>query len=463
MYKTIAATKTALLNKEISFSEMVEETLARIQTKNPELNIFLTLNETEAKKAALEFEFLLKNDPDSLAKLPLLGMPLGHKDIFMTKGLRTTAGARLLENHVAAYSATAVTKLKDSGAITIGKLNCDAWAHGSSGENSDFGATKNPVNPEYVAGGSSSGSAAAVAAGLVLGATATDTGGSIRLPANFTGTVGFKPTYGRVSRYGVIAMASSLDSIGHVTANVEDSALLFSVTAGEDFRDGTTANSPKFSMSGLTEKTDFKGLRIGVPTEYFSPIKDKEIKENFDKTVKTIESLGGEIIEISLPHTEYAAAVYYIIQPAEVSSNLARFDGVRFGAKRHAFSSEAIRRIMIGTYTLSAGYYDAYYTTAQKVRTLIKQDFDKAFAKVDLLIAPVSPTPAFKLGEKMNDPLAMYLSDILTIPVNLAGLPALAMPTGKNKQGLPLGIQLIGNRFAEEKIFPVAYLLEKKL
>ena len=463
MFKaTIQATKAALLNRELKATEMVEAILKEIEHKKY-LNIFLSINKENALESAKTIDKDIEHNIERVNKLPLLGIPIAHKDLFLTKGLRTTAASKVLANYIPPYSATVVDKLAAAGAIVMGKVNCDAWAHGSSGENSDFGATLNPLNQDLVPGGSSSGSAAAVAAGLVQAATATDTGGSIRLPANFTGTVGFKPTYGRVSRYGVIAMASSLDSIGHITANVGDAAQLLAVTSGVDVHDATTADSRPFTVPDFANLTKLKGIKIGVPREYLEPIKNPEIKANFNQVVKELTRLGAEIVDISLPHSESALAVYYVIQPAEVSSNLARFDGVRFGQARDQFGAEAMRRIMIGTFTLSAGYYDAYYKAAQKVRTLVIDDFTQAFSQTDLLLAPVSPTGPFKLGEKIADPLAMYLSDILTIPVNLAGLPAIALPSGKTKAGLPLGIQLIAKRYQEEALFGAAYLLEQSL
>ncbi len=442
--------------------EVVDEHLKKIEERNDALNVFLTVTGDEARQRAEEIDKLIAAQPEIIDNMPLLGIPVAYKDIYMTKGIRTTAGSNVLRDYVAQYSATVVDKIEAAGAISLGKLNCDAWAHGSSGENSDFGPTKNPVNPEYVPGGSSSGSAAAVAAGMAALTMGTDTGGSIRLPANFCGVVGFKPTYGRVSRYGIVSMASSLDSVGHFAHNVEDAAKMLAVTSGVDRHDANTANSKEFYITGLKEK-GLKGVRVGVPREYLSPIKNGEVKGDFEKTVRRLEEAGVAIVEVSLPHTDQATAVYYILQPSEVSSNLARFDGIRYGNTRANFGAEAIRRIMIGTYTLSAGYYDAYYKTALRVRTLIKEDFDRVFEKVDVLVTPVSPTPPFKLGEKMNDPLEMYLSDILTVPVNLAGLPAIALPTGKTEDGLPLGIQVIGKRFAEDEIFPISYQIEQIL
>lgn len=459
---TISKLQEDIKTRKRSVTEIVTEYADDLRSKNEDLNIVLTDTIDEALKQAEFADADIKADKKILDEKPLFGIPMGLKDIYMTKGVRTTAGSKVLENYTAQYSATVVQKLEKAGAISLGKLNCDAWAHGSSGENSDYGPTKNPLNPEYVPGGSSSGSAAAVAAGFMSFTMGTDTGGSIRQPANFCGVVGYKPTYGRVSRYGVIAMASSLDSIGHFSLNIEDAAKVLEVTSGVDPLDATTANSRSFKIENLKNQS-LKGVKIGVPSEYLDPIKNNEIKQNFEVVCKKLTDAGAELIDIKLPHTKDAMAVYYIIQPSEVSSNLARFTGVRFGNKRNTFGDEAVRRILIGTYTLSAGYYDAFYKTALKVRTLIKQDFDQAYQKVDAILAPVSPTPPFKFGEKVSDPLEMYLSDIFTIPANLAGLCGLALPSGTTTNGLPLGVQLLGDRFAEEKIFPIAYQLEQLL
>ena len=395
-----------------------------------------------------------------------MGIPIAVKDIFCTKGIKTTAGSKVLEDYIPVYDSTVVKRLKDVGAIILGKTNMDAWAHGSSGENSDFGATRNPWDFEYVPGGSSSGSAAALAADMALLATGTDTGGSIRLPASFCSLVGLKPTYGRVSRYGIIAMASSLDSIGHFTKNIIDSAIILNITAGQDSYDATTPRTPVPDYTKNLKK-GIKGLKIGIPKEYFIKGLNKEMEKKVKETIKKLEKLGARLVNISLPHTEYALAVYYIIQPSEVSSNLARYDGIRFGFSRDRFADEARRRIMLGTYALSAGYYEAYYLKAMQVRSLIKKDFDEAFQKVDVLMAPVSPTLPFKLGEKVNDPLQMYLSDIFTVTANLAGIPGLSIPIGfipsaSSGQALPVGIQILGPQFSEELLFQVGYAYEEK-
>lgn len=455
MSKTIVETRKELMDGTKSVTEVVSESLKIIKDKE-KLNAFITLAEDEA---LIRAKWLEKNGDRSL---PLFGVPVALKDMYLTKGIRTTAGAKLLEEYVPPYSSSVVEKLEEAGAVIVGKTNQDAWAHGASGENSDFGPSLNPSNEGYVPGGSSSGSAVAVAAGMVPLATGTDTGGSIRQPANFVGVVGFKPSYGRVSRYGVIAMASSLDSMGHFTNSVEDAALVLGVTAGADERDATTRAARKYEFEGFSKK-GLEGVRVGIAKEYVEAIADEEIKENFEKVKSKLERLGATLVDVALPHTKEAIAVYYILQPAEVSSNLARFDGVRYGKGRDSFGKEAKRRIVVGSYTLSSGYYDAYYRQALRVRTLVKQDFERAFEKVDALVTPVSPTTAFKLGEKTSDPLAMYMADVLTVPVNLAGLPAIAIPSGKTKGGLPMGVQVIGRYMDEERMLPISYELESEL
>lgn len=457
---TILDAKKKLKKREISSVELTKLCLENIKKHNPTLNAFLTVCEDEALNSAKKADELLASGQD----LPFLGIPIALKDIFVTKGIRTTAASKVLENYIPQYDGTVVRKLKESGAIIMGKTNLDAWAHGSSGENSDFYPTRNPYNTEHVPGGSSSGSPVAVASGMALAATGTDTGGSIRLPASFCNVVGLKPTYGRVSRYGVIAMASSLDSIGHFTKTVEDNAYMLNVTAGADPLDATT---PPKDVPDYTSqlKSGIKGLKIGIPKEYFIDGLDSRIKELIMKAAKTLEGLGTEIIEVSLPYTEYAIAVYYIIQTAEVSSNLARYDGIRFGNPRSAFGDEAKRRIMLGTYVLSAGYYDAFYKKGMQVRTLIIEDFKKVFdhasGGVDALLTPVSPTLPWKLGEKVNDPLKMYLSDILTVHANLAGIPGLVVPSGFI-DGLPVGIQLLGPHFSESTLYKIGFAYEQQ-
>lgn len=443
--------------KKFSVSEVVNAYLERIEKLNPEINAFITINSENARLKAKKLDNTLTKE--QFNNLPLFGIPIGIKDMFLTKGVKTTAASKLLENYIPPYSATVVNRLEEAGAISLGKLNHDAWAHGSSGENSDFGNTLNPWNKDYVPGGSSSGSGAAIAASMVSVATGTDTGGSIRLPASFTNTVGLKPTYGLVSRYGVIAMASSLDSIGHFSKTVEDSARILNITAGPDGYDSTVSPRTKDDYLANLNK-DIKGLKIGIPKEYVTDALDEDTKEAFNKSIKILQDLGAEIIEVSLPNTDYAIATYYIIQPSEVSSNLARYDGIRYGNDRSYFGKEAKRRIMLGTFTLSSGYYDAYYKKAMQVRTLIVNDFKNAFEKVDALVAPVSPTPAWKFGEKANDPLQMYLSDALTVPINLAGVPAISVPAGFSSNNLPIGIQFIGPHFSEKLLFQIGSQFE---
>lgn len=439
-----------------SSEELTKAYLEKISEHNLNLNAYLTVDEVGALESARKADKERKNGEKST----LLGVPVGLKDIFVTKGMRTTASSKVLENYIPQYDGSVVKKLKEAGAVVLGKLNCDAWAHGSSGENSDFGPVKNPWNFDYVPGGSSSGSAAAVAAGLCAFSTGTDTGGSIRLPAGFCNVVGLKPTYGRVSRYGIIAMASSLDSIGHFTRTVEDNAYVLGITAGKDIFDGTTAGNAVDNYTADLKK-GVKGLKIGVPKEYFVEGMDPSVKELIEKALKFYEKAGAKIVDISLPHTEYAIAVYYIVQTAEVSSNLARYDGIRFGRGRGVFGDEAKRRIMLGTYVLSAGYYDAFYNKAMKVRTLIMQDFERAWEKVDVVLSPVSPTLPWKFGEKMDDPLKMYLSDVLTVTANLAGIPGLSVPCGF-VEGLPVGMQLLGPQFSEKTLYRVAYAFEQE-
>ncbi len=457
---TIKEAKEGLKSKKFSSVELTTACLEQIKKYNPTLNAFITVTEKEALEQAKTADDLALQGQTLEAK-PLLGIPIALKDLFSTKGTRTTAASKVLGNYVPQYDATVVRKLKDAGAVIVGKTNMDAWAHGSSGENSEFGPTKNPWNKSYVPGGSSSGSAVALATDMCIASTGTDTGGSIRLPASFNNIVGLKPTYGRVSRYGIIAMASSLDSIGHLTKTVEDSALFLNITAGLDKMDATTLLNPKENFTNNLN-TGIKGLKIGVPKEFVTSDLDKEVREQFDSAVKTLESLGAQIVEISLPHTEYGLAAYYIIQPSEVSSNLARYDGIRFGNGREASGDEAKRRIMLGTFTLSSGYYDAYYKKAMAVRTLIKRDFEIAFQKVDALISPVCPTLPWKLGEKIKGPLKMYLSDVLTVTANIAGIPSLSVPAGFSSNNLPVGIQIMGKQLSESLLFQIGHAYEQE-
>lgn len=461
---TIREATSLISLKKIKVSELVAVCLDKAQKLNKRLNSFLTITSESARLQAKKIdEFIMDNQ-----KLPVLaGIPVALKDLYSTKGIKTTAGSKVLENYVPVYDATTVAKLKEADAVIIGKTNLDAWAHGASGENSDFGPTHNPYDLSRVPGGSSSGSAVVVATGACLFAMGTDTGGSVRLPSSFCNLVGLKPTYGRVSRYGVIAMASSLDTMGHITKTVYDNALVLKVTAGNDFFDSTTSAKP---IDDYTKDIDrgIKGLKIGLPKEYFQDL-DAKIKEKILLAVKTLEKSGAKIVEVSLPHTQYGVATYYLIQTSEVSSNLARYDGIRFGFGRDKFGAEAKRRIILGTFALSSGYYDAYYLKAMKVRRLIREDFIKAFnpstssgqKNVDVLICPISPTLPFKLAEKVKDPLSMYLADIFTVNANLAGVPSLALPCGFIGN-LPVGMQIIGPHFSEKLLYQVAYAYEQE-
>ncbi len=448
--------------KKFSAKEVTLAYLERIKKHDGDIGSFLTVTEEEAREGAERADKKISELGDgAFSEFPLLGIPIAHKDLYLTRGIRTTAASKVLENYIPQYSSTIVRCMEDAGAVLIGKLNCDAWAHGSSGENSDFFPTKNPWNKEYVPGGSSSGSAAAVSAGFVPAATGTDTGGSIRLPASFCGVVGTKPTYGRVSRYGVVAMASSLDSMGFLTRSVEDAALLLGVVAGYDENDATSLNQPVPDYLSSVRGPLAGNLRIGIPKEYLAQGVIPEVKEAVESAAKVFERQGAVIKEVSLPHTEYAIPVYYLVMSSEVSSNLARYDGIRFGRAREFFGDEAKRRIMLGTHALSSGYKDKYYSQATQVRGLIAKDFTQAFEQLDLLLAPVSPTPPFRLGEKTKDPLLMYLSDILSAAVNLAGLPALSLPCGFTKNNLPIGLQLIAPKLAEELLFQTGFAYQE--
>jgi aspartyl-tRNA(Asn)/glutamyl-tRNA(Gln) amidotransferase subunit A len=469
----ITTANRALRQKVISAQELVESCFKEIEKKDKELGCFLTLN----KKAAIKKARQIDRDKKYPGKLS--GIPLAVKDVLSTKGLRTTAGSRMLEDYYPPFTATVVKRLEEEGAIIIGKTNCDVFAFGASGENSGFFPTKNPHDLTRVPGGSSSGSAAAVAADECLFALGTDTGGSIRQPASFCGDVGIKPTYGRCSRYGLIAMASSFDCPGPITKTVEDAALVLEIMAGHDSHDATSAKEKVPPFQKLIEKTDESfahSLKVGLPKQYFSDKTQEEIKEAVKKAAKELERLGAEVEWVNLPHTEYAIAVYYILVPSEISANMARYDGIRFGyqskkgkraadiivnSRSEAFEEEVKRRIMIGTHTLSVGYFDDYYLKAAKVRTLVIRDFKTVFEKVDVLLSPISPTTAFKLGEKVDDPLKMYLSDIFTVSANVAGIPALSLPYGKDSQNLPIGIQIMGKWFDEETILKVGKILEK--
>lgn len=459
---TIRQAGKELREGKYTAAALAEAYLDHISQVEPSIHALLAITRDGALAQARAADERLRAGDESA----LLGIPLIHKDNFCTLDVATTAGSHILENYKAQYDATTVAKLKQAGAVMLGKANLDAFAHGSSTENSDFGPSYNPWDTEYVPGGSSGGSAAAVAAGECLVSTGSDTGGSIRLPASFTNTVGLKPTYGRVSRYGVIAMGSSFDSIGCFTRTVEDCALTLQAMAGIDALDSTT--SPAAVPDYLTNlDKPLKGLTLGVVEEFLGEGLDPEVKKVVEGAMDVYRSLGVNFKTVHLPHAKYALAAYYILVPSELSSNLSRFDGIRYGysdqsgaavldtyrlSRAGGFGAEAKRRIMLGTYALSAGYYDAYYKRAQKVRTLVKQDFEQVFSEVDGLLAPISPTLPFKVGAKVNDVLAMYLTDILTVPVNLAGVPSLALPAGF-ANGLPVGMQLIGPNFSEDKLF----------
>ncbi|KKP67603.1 MAG: Glutamyl-tRNA(Gln) amidotransferase subunit A [Candidatus Roizmanbacteria bacterium GW2011_GWA2_35_19] len=457
---TIKNVSEKLKDGAFSCKELIKECLSIIKINDKKINAFLTLNEDGALKKADEFDNLIKNDKEIFKKKPLLGIPMGVKDLYTTRGIITTAGSKIIKDYNPPFNATVIRRLIDAGVIIVGKTNEDAWGHGSSGENTDYEPTKNPYDLSRVPGGSSSGSGAAVSYGACLVGTGTDTGSSVRLPAGYCNLVGLKPTYGRVSRYGVIAMASSFDSIGHMTKTVYDNAKVLEVTAGVDPYDGTTVPIRVDKYTKVLGQ-NIKGLKIGLPKEYFVEGLDNKINISIRESLKVFEKLGATIEEITLPHTDFAMAAYYILVPSEVSSNLSRYDGVRYGGPRELFGAEAKRRIMLGSYTLSSGYYDAYYLKAAKVRTLIKQDFENAFKKVDVLIAPTSPTLPFKIGEKVNNPLQMYLSDIFLCPTNLAGIPGLNVPSGF-ADGLPVGMQIIGSQFSEELLYKVAYLFEQE-
>ncbi len=450
---TIASLHSDLKSGKYSCVDLINYYLVRIEKFDRNINSFITISKKEALDKGRQLDEQISKDKSVFDKLPLLGVVFSIKDIYLTKNIKTTAASKVLKNYIPQYSATVVEKLERAGAIVIGKANHDAWAHGASGENSDYGPTKNPWNQKYVPGGSSSGSAASVSAGFAFASMASDTGGSIRQPASFTNLVGLKPTYGAVSRYGVIAMASSLDSMGHMTRTVEDSEKIFKVTKGVDLKDATLGKKEK----NTAQAADY--LTVGIPKEYFIEGVDPEVVRSIESSIETLKKLGVEIKEVSLPHTKYAISTYYIIMSAEVSSNLARFDGVRYGNSREFFGKEAKRRIMLGSYVLSAGYYDAFYLRAMKVRTKISEDFEKVFDPkgdaVDAIIAPVSPTPAFKIGDKAQDPLQMYLADIFTSPASLAGLPGISVPAGFSSSGLPIGMQLLGPKFSENTLFEI--------
>ncbi len=455
---TIKSTLKKLKNKEFSVVELVQSYLDQINKRDKKINAFITVN----TKNSLQTAQKLDKEGINLDEKPLSGIPIALKDLYNTKNLLTTAGSKILKNYIPPYDATVVKKLKDAGAIIIGKLNEDAWGHGADGTNNDYGPTLNPLNADYLAGGSSSGSAASIADNMVLATGGTDTGGSIRTPSSICGVVGLKPTYGRVSRYGIISMSSSLDTIGHVTKTVWDNAKYLETTAGKDHLDATTPDIkvPRYTQHINIDDKQIKKTTIGIPKEYFGKGIDPEVKKIVRQAIDKLSNQGFNIQSVSLPHTEYGVATYYIIQPSEVSSNLGRYDGIRYGQNRGLFTTETKRRIMIGTYALSSGYYDAYYKKAQKVRTLINQDFTEVFKKVDILIAPVLPFDGFKRDRKLT-PLQLYMADALTIPSSMAGLPALSVPAGLSKNGVGIGIQLIGPQFSEQLLFQVGHFWER--
>ena len=469
---TIHALHDLLVKKEVTSREATEALYRRIGDVEGKVKAYLRLTEEEAFRQADQAHSKIASGK---GMGDLIGVPIGLKDILCTKGIQTTCGSKILEGYIPFYDGTVIKKLKERDAVFLGKLNMDEFAMGSSTENSGFHVTHNPWDLKRIPGGSSGGSAAAVAADECIGALGTDTGGSIRQPAACCGVVGLKPTYGRVSRYGLIAFASSLDQIGPITKDVEDCAILLNAVSGYDPCDSTSVNTgvPDFKQS---LKKDVKGIRIGIPEEYFLEGMDAEVEKAVRDAIDSFKKWGADVQRVSLPHTEYAVAVYYIIATAEASSNLARYDGVKYGlrskgyrdlmemytqTRAKGFGKEVKRRIILGTYVLSAGYYEAYYRKASQVRTLIKNDFQEAFQKVDVIVAPTAPTPAFRIGEKTGNPLQMYLSDIHTIPVNMAGIPAISIPCGFNHEGLPIGLQIMGKHFDEGMLLRVAYTFEQ--
>jgi aspartyl-tRNA(Asn)/glutamyl-tRNA(Gln) amidotransferase subunit A len=473
---TIAKAHKLLKNKEISSTELTRAVLDRIGEVEERVGAYITVEaETAMRQAA--------NADQAIAAgniFPLTGIPLSLKDLICTRGIHTTCASKILEHFIPPYNATVVEKLQQQGAVLVGKVNMDEFAMGSSTENSGMKITRNPWNLDYIPGGSSGGSAASVAADMCLGSLGSDTGGSIRQPASHCGVVGMKPTYGRVSRFGLVAFASSLDQIGPLAKSVVDSAMLLSGIAGHDPRDSTSADREVPDFAGnldLGPDHDLKGMKIGIPQEYHS-VKgiDPDVKTRMTDAIGTLQALGADCIEVSLPHAEYSVAAYYVIAPSEASANLSRYDGVKYGfrdmdarnlmdmyqnTRSKGFGREVQRRIIIGTYALSSGYYDAYYAKASKVRTLIMEDFKKVFATCDALVSPVAPTPAFPIGDKVNDPLTMYLSDIFTLSANLAGIPGISVPCGFSSNGLPIGLQILGQHFDESTLFRIAHHFEQ--
>jgi aspartyl-tRNA(Asn)/glutamyl-tRNA(Gln) amidotransferase subunit A len=469
---TIDAARSAVAERKTTSMALVEAFYARIQKEDSQIGAYLTLSKERALEQADRMDRLAA---EGKPLPPLGGVPVAIKDVMCTRGVRTTAGSQILGNFVPPFDCTAVARLEAAGAVILGKLNCDEFAMGSSNENSSFHPVRNPRDTSHVPGGSSGGSAAAVAADMAVVTLGSDTGGSIRQPASFCGVVGLMPTYGRVSRYGLIAFASSLDHIGPLAKTTKDAAIVLRTIAGRDPMDSTTAEVPVLDYVAELEKP-VRGLKIGVAKEYFGEGLDGEVRKAIEGAIQKLAKLECEVVPVSLPHTQYAVPTYYIVATAEASANLARYDGVRYGyrakgartlsdmyrrTRDHGFGAEVKRRIMLGTYALSAGYYDAYYLKAQKVRTLLTVDFDEAFKKVDVIVTPTSPTAAFKLGEKVNDPLAMYLADIYTVTANLAGIPGISIPCGETHEKLPIGLQILGKHFDEATILRVAHAFEK--
>ena len=469
---TIEAARAAVQARTTTATSLAQAFYANIEKNDPEIGAYLTFSKDRALEQAARMDSLAAKG-DELP--PLGGVPVGIKDVMVTRGVRTTAGSKILANYIPPYDCTAVARLEAAGAVVLGKLNCDEFAMGSSNENSAWRPVHNPRDLSRVPGGSSGGSAAAVAADMAVATLGSDTGGSIRQPASFCGVVGLMPTYGRVSRYGLIAFASSLDRIGPLTKTVRDAAIVLRTIAGRDPMDSTSAEVPVPDYVAELEKP-VRGLTLGVAKEYFGEGLDAEVRESVEAAIQKFAASGCKIVPVSLPHTEYAIPTYYIVATAEASSNLARFDGVRYGyraddartlsemyrrSRDHGFGAEVKRRIMLGTYALSAGYYDAYYLKAQRVRTLLARDFEEAFKKVDAIVTPTSPTAAFKLGEKVDDPLSMYLADIYTVTADLAGIPGISVPCGETKENLPVGLQILGKHFDEATILRVAHAYEQ--
>ncbi len=469
---TIGDVRSAIAGKKISARELARDHFARIERENPTLNAFLTLSPERAYAQADKIDSMVAR---GAALPPLAGVPVAIKDVISTRGVTTTCGSKILEHYVPPYDATAVARLEAAGAVVLGKTNCDEFAMGSSNENSAYGPVRNPVALDRVPGGSSGGSAAAVAAGLAIAALGTDTGGSIRQPGALCGIPAMMPTYGRVSRYGLVALASSLDRIGPFTNTVRDAATVMGLIAGRDASDSTSSGQdvPDYTAALVAPVA---GLRIGIPREYFGPGMDPAVRHNIEAGIGALEKLGCKTVDLNMPHTEYAIAVYYIILTAEASSNLAKYDGVRYGLREsgdgtlmgmyratrgRGFGAEVKRRIILGTYVLSAGYYDAYYRKGQQVRALITRDFEEAFTKVDAIVTPTSPVPAFRIGERTDNPLAMYLADIYTVTGSLAGVPGISVPCGKTPDGLPVGLQIFGPHFGEARVLQIAEAFEK--